>query len=370
MIMASALVLLSACNKPGASTGETETGYKVSGKIANAGGGSIMLDELGEQQFISRDTAVLQSDGSFVFEGTVPEPTLYKLNLGPQQQPVLFVLDNKNIVIEADATDLEKTISFKGSPDSELLLALNRLMMDFQTKVQPLAQRMEAAGAAGLEDSLRLLQTEISTIQAKALAQLKNLIRENPESVVSVYATTYLVDPKQDFAFVDSMNTVFASTLPESKYTRTLASNVEKLATSAPGQLAPDFTLPNPEGEPVSLSSLRGKYVMIDFWAAWCGPCRKENPNVVRMYHRFKDKGFEILGVSLDQSKDKWVKAIADDQLPWVQVSDLQGWQSSAAQLYNIEAIPHTVLLDKEGKIIARNLRGAELEQKLESLLL
>jgi peroxiredoxin len=141
------------------------------------------------------------------------------------------------------------------------------------------------------------------------------------------------------------------------------------LRNVAVGQAAPDITLPSPDGKNVSLSSLRGKYVLIDFWASWCGPCRQENPNVVRMYNKYKDKGFEIFGVSLDESRDKWLKAIAMDKLTWPHVSDLKGWSSAAAQLYNIQAIPQTLLLDKEGKIIAKNLRGKALEEKLASLL-
>ena len=134
------------------------------------------------------------------------------------------------------------------------------------------------------------------------------------------------------------------------------------------GDVAPDINLPGPDGKPVSLYSLRGKYVMIDFWASWCGPCRRENPNVVNVYNKFKDKGLEIYGVSLDAKKDQWVAAIEQDGLPWIHVSDLMYWNSVVVPQYQIQGIPATVLLDKEGKIIARDLRGAQLEQKLEEI--
>lgn len=134
------------------------------------------------------------------------------------------------------------------------------------------------------------------------------------------------------------------------------------------GGVAPDFTQNTPEGEPFSLSSLRGKVVLVDFWASWCGPCRQENPNVVRLYDKYKSKGFDILGVSLDRDMTRWVQAIEKDGLQWHHISDLKGWQNEVAQLYNVTSIPHTILLDKEGRILARNLRGQALEKKLAEL--
>ena len=139
----------------------------------------------------------------------------------------------------------------------------------------------------------------------------------------------------------------------------------ERAKTFLPGAEAPVFSLKTPEGEEVSLKEYRGKITLIDFWASWCGPCRRENPNVVKMYNKYKSKGFEIIGVSLDRQKDAWVKAISKDGLTWKHVSDLKGWKNAVAQAYSVSSIPHTVLVDREGKIIARNLRGAMLEAKL-----
>ena len=143
---------------------------------------------------------------------------------------------------------------------------------------------------------------------------------------------------------------------------------LDEMRALSVGQVAPDFELPDPNGKMVKLSDLRGKYVLIDFWAAWCKPCRQENPNVVRLYNQYKDKGFEVFGVSLDRTKEDWVKAIADDQLTWTHVSDLKYFNSAAAELYKIEAIPATYMIDPDGKIIARDLRGPSLENKLAEL--
>ena len=144
---------------------------------------------------------------------------------------------------------------------------------------------------------------------------------------------------------------------------------VEKSKSTAVGQVAPEIALPDPDGKVIALSSLRGKYVLVDFWAKWCGPCRRENPNVVKAYHQYKDKGFEVFGVSLDRTKEDWLQAIKQDGLVWTHVSDLKYFQSQAAADYNINAIPFSILVDPQGVIIAKNLRGPALEKKLEEVL-
>ena len=147
-----------------------------------------------------------------------------------------------------------------------------------------------------------------------------------------------------------------------------LRQKVKMAGSFITGAVAPDFTQNTPEGEPFSLSDLRGKVVLVDFWASWCGPCRRENPNVVRLYEQYKDNGFDILGVSLDRSKGPWVKAIEKDGLPWHHISDLKGWKNQVAQMYSVSSVPHTILLDREGRILARNLRGEQLHQELKKI--
>ncbi|MGV3502062.1 MAG: redoxin domain-containing protein [Adhaeribacter sp.] len=360
--------LFAGCNKIGSKNEPASEGYTIQGKLQHATSGDIYLSELGEQQFVFRDTAQVGADGSFAFSGKDADPGIYRISLTDKNM-FLLVIDTPRIEVEADARDLRKTFVVKGSPETGILKQLLTQMDGMQQQGASLEQRFRAAQAAGKEDSLGLLQEKFMDLQADNTKQVKRIIRSNANSFVATFATASLVNPEEDFAFADSMAAIFEKSKPESPYTKALLTRLNALRSTAVGTAAPDISLPSPEGKEVSLSSLKGKYVLVDFWASWCGPCRQENPNVVRMYNKYKDKGFEIFGVSLDENRDKWLKAIAMDKLTWPHVSDLKGWNSAAAQLYNVQAIPQTLLLDKEGKIIAKNLRGKALEDKLASLL-
>jgi peroxiredoxin len=162
----------------------------------------------------------------------------------------------------------------------------------------------------------------------------------------------------------------FNQRIPDSKYVRLLNENRTRSNRIAVGEIAPEVVLPQPDGTPFSSFSLKGNYVLLDFWASWCKPCREENPNVVKLYKRYHKRGFEILGISLDESKDRWIEAIKKDGLPWHHVSDLKGLNSAVIRLYDVEAIPMTLMLDKDGRIIELNLRGRALEEKLKELFL
>ncbi|RNI30628.1 TlpA disulfide reductase family protein [Rufibacter latericius] len=369
IVAASALMVMGACQKKGVTTADTDKSYRISGKITNMTTGKVFLDELGEQAFVPFDTATINKDGTFVMEGSVAEPAIYKLGF-ENQEGIMLVVENKAIEVTADSGKVAQSYTIQGSKESELIKQLNTIMQGMQQNATALNQQFQEAANAGNQAEIQRLQEKFMALQQENQSQLKAFVKANPTSVVSVYTASNILNLDEHYTFVDSMNTAaFKASLPNSKYTKSLEARLSKMRSTALGSVAPDIKLPSPTGPEVALSSLKGKYVLIDFWASWCGPCRQENPNVVRMYNKYKEKGFEIFGVSLDQDKAKWLKAIENDKLTWPHVSDLKGWESSAAALYGVTAIPQTVLLDKEGKIIAKNLRGPALEQKLASLL-
>ncbi|WP_207430306.1 TlpA disulfide reductase family protein [Sabulibacter ruber] len=368
ILAAAALAVLGACQKKGVATADTDKSYRITGKITNMTRGNVYLDELGEQAFVPVDTATINKDGTFVMEGTVNEPAIYKLAFD-NQEGIMLVVDNQPIEITADSGKVAQSYTVKGSKDSELIKELNGIMQGMQQNVTALNQQFQQAATQGNQEEMKRLQEQFMAAQQDNQTKLKAFVKANPASVVSVYTAGNILNLDEHFTFVDSMSTAFKQSLPNSKYTKALDERLTRIRSTALGSAAPNITLPSPQGPEISLASLRGKYVLIDFWASWCGPCRQENPNVVRMYNKYKDKGFEIFGVSLDQDRTKWLNAIEKDKLTWPHVSDLKGWESSAASLYGVTAIPQTVLLDKEGKIIAKNLRGAALEAKLASLL-
>lgn len=223
------------------------------------------------------------------------------------------------------------------------------------------------ASQAGDQAKVEALTEEFQTLQRRQEKVIKAEIENMEPSLAVINALAFLGDHNVDFT--EEVFAKIEALYPDSKHVKQYREQLDNSLKLSVGKPAPDIMLPNPEGDTVALSSLRGKVVLIDFWAAWCGPCRRENPNVVRLYNEYKSKGFEIYGVSLDRSRDAWLKAIKDDKLTWVHVSDLKYFNSVVVPLYNIEGIPYTVLIDKDGKIIAKNLRGKSLADKLKEVL-
>lgn len=344
--------------------------------------GTLFLQyQLGDQWV--KDSSVLQN-GNYFFEGKLLEPALANLSLvyspvatGSATESRALQTVEANIFLEPGTIRILHSDSFPsmmvyGSMAQLDFEKLDRAGAPYRYRLDTLYDAYRLA--LRLKDAQRLsqLETEMELVSAENREKVYgDFVRNHPNSPVAVYALQQMLgidpDPDQLEPLLEKLNPNFLS-FPSVKEMK------EKLAMArktAVGSVAPDFTLPDTLGRPVSLSSLRGKYLLVDFWASWCGPCRAENPNLVKAYNAYRDKGFDILGVSLDQpgAREAWLKAIRDDKLSWTQVSDLQYWNNAAAVAYGIQAIPQNLLLDPTGKIVARNLRGADLVKKLGEIL-
>lgn len=285
---------------------------------------------------------------------------------GAKQQIILFLEDKENVKINID-TKKEPAYLIQGSKGSILFLEYQEDKNKLKEKyINPLEK---AFGEASTEEAKKKIYADY-IIATKAME--KELNQTTLQKFGNSIALVFLVmnwEDETDVVYMEEINKRLQSKFAKNQVATYSKNKLNKLKQLAIGSVAPEISLPDANGKNITLSSLKGKYILIDFWAAWCGPCRQENPNVVAAYDKYKNKGFEIYGVSLDDNKDKWVGAIEKDKLTWINVSDLRGWQSSAAKLYGITAIPKNFLLDKQGKIIAKNLRGSALEAKLKELM-
>ncbi|MBX2923448.1 MAG: TlpA family protein disulfide reductase [Chitinophagaceae bacterium] len=236
-------------------------------------------------------------------------------------------------------------------------------------KQKQLYMQYQQASMTGDMKQMEKVQQDFEALEKENKELVVHFAKENPGSYASAFLVAQSFSYDADPSELEPLYKGLTADVQGSHYGKNIKATIDAANKTAIGSVAPDFTLNDVNGKPVSLASYKGKYILVDFWASWCGPCRQENPTVVKAYNAYKSKGFDILGVSLDEKKENWEKAIHQDQLTWTHVSDLKGWQSDAASLYGIKAIPMNYLLDKEGKIIAKSLRGEDLIKKLGEIL-
>jgi thiol-disulfide isomerase/thioredoxin/archaellin len=343
---------------------QSENGFVLKGEV-NGFNGVVYLHELTPSKLDFKDSASTDANGQFVMKGSFTEPTLCFLTFGSPNPPgIPVVLSSNKLGLTISFGDII-SFSTNGDKDNELMSELYGIYASHDLAMYRFNKEVQNIDPATASDSLKAsIQTRFNQMSKKRMDDITAFVKTKKGSPATYFATTYLYEePTIDLlqAAYDNMN----KAVPSSKYTSAIKSQIDQVGPLDIGGLAPDIALNSPDGKVVKLSSLRGKVVLIDFWASWCRPCRMENPNVKRVYDLYKDKGFEIYGVSLDKEKSRWVSAIEADGLSWLHVSDLKGWQNAAAQRYMVNSIPFTVLLDKNGRIIAKGLRSQALEQKL-----
>ena len=346
---------------------QAKPNYEVRGQLTNAPAGThVYLTDYVGGQHVPLDSAVTDAGGRFRMRGTVAGPVLHNLRVQGREQSVgLALAPGSYLQVRGDATQLWRTGEVTGSKEAVTLSAMNREHASILKRVEELAQLRQATTDTA---ALRKIEQEWSASFAAMTAASKR-VASTASYVAPFVAATFLSGGNGDIAFVDSATTRYARQWPASRYTKQLLHYQAMRRAIAVGQLAPAIQLPTPESQLLALNSLRGKYVLIDFWASWCKPCREENASLVRLYRQYQPKGFEVYGVSVDSKKDAWTTAIQQDGLPWTQVWDVPSETSVASTVYDIYQYPTSFLLDPQGRIIAKDLRGAALAQKLAELL-
>lgn len=308
---------------------------------------------------------VVKSGGAFELQGSLTEPNLFQLNLdGVQKKSVLFI-GNEKISVSGDVAAVQD-LSVSGS-------RVHKDFEEFKTTFNPLFQELTAMNQrisrtptlAKSDSAMKAYQNHIASIQS----QVDKYVASHQTSPVAPFVVLVTAEMQQDPSLLEKRYQLLDESVKKGFFGKIVKEQIASTKIGSIGSDAVEFTQTDIDGKAIALSSFRGKYVLVDFWASWCRPCREENPNVVTAFNKYKDRNFTILGVSLDNNKAPWLKAIKSDNLVWTQVSDLKGWSNEVAGKYNVQSIPQNFLIDPSGKIVAKNLRGEELHAKLDELL-
>lgn len=352
----------------------------VSATIEGAGGDTLYFDKFVANRPVHVDSTVLDAEGNGVIDLPAMPLDFYALRIGDQDITVLLLDSAESITVTARKDSMAFPRSIQGSVNSSLMHGYFAEAKAFDDQRNALADRLRA----NPQDSAAM--AGFAALNKTFMDKSRQFVRDHIHSP-AVLAAMNRLNIQTELPLFQQVRDSLRKTIGGSEYFSGFREQVDRMAQQADaarlqeeqqaqledlvpiGSPAPDFTQNSTDGKPISLSSLRGKVVLIDFWASWCRPCRMENPNVVKLYGKYRPKGFEILGVSLDRSKEAWMDAIRQDGLNWKHVSDLAFWNNAVAQQYGVSAIPYTVLVDRDGKVLAKNLRGPALEAKLAEVL-
>ena len=362
---------------------------EISGILENSVPGKfIFLQELKSNELLTVDSAILSKDGIFEFKRKVKFPSFYLLKINQNNYLTMLIEPGEKIKMTSHFDSLNYPVVVSGSKGTKLLADYNKTLLKTTNKMRKLSKIHQMnLGRPDFDKVIDSLDNLGQVYMNEINTYSKKFIDNNITSLATLIALysqlapgVYVLNPENDISYYLKVDSSLSKNYPEYEPVVTLHEQVREMtayfernkpsaAGSAENPEAAEIALPSPEGDTIKLSSTRGSVVLLDFWAAWCGPCRTENPNLVKAYNKYHDRGFQIYQVSLDKTKEAWIKGIQDDRLEkWIHVSDLKYWSSSVVPLYNIESIPMNYLLDKEGRIIASNLRGEALQRKLDEV--